>query len=78
MKAREIIQGASFDADKLKIVFEAFDSVWDEVAAGVGADPQAIDAARGRLASIILTLAQHGPADLAGLKRAAKQLFSSP
>jgi hypothetical protein len=78
VKAREIIQGASFDAEKLKILFAAFDSVWAEVAGGVGADPQAIDAARGRLASIVLTLAEHGPVDLAGLRSAARQLFSNP
>jgi hypothetical protein len=78
VRAHAIIQGASFDAAKLKILFEAFDSVWAEVAAGVGSDPQAIDAARGRLASIVLTLAEHGPVDLAGLKSAAKQLFCNP
>jgi hypothetical protein len=79
MESRRIIaEGASFDAGKLKVLFEAFDRVWAEVAGGIGSDPRAIGTARTRLACIILTLAEHGNVDLADLESSAKRLFRDP
>ena len=76
MRARQLIQSAGYGPDQLRIIFRAFDNVWDQVAGGLGSDPQAIETARARLASIILTLAEREPLDLADLHDQALDRFN--
>ena len=71
MKARLLIDGASFGPDALKTVGQAFDDAWDEIAANFGLDPQAIDAARLRLANAVLSIADEDSRNVDVLKRAA-------
>ena len=75
MRARQLIQSAGYGPDQLRIIFKAFDNVWDQVAGGLGSDPNAIETARTRLASIVLTLAEREPLDLAGLQDQALDRF---
>lgn len=75
MKARQIIGGATFSPDVLKVLFEAFDDAWHEVAADVSARVGAIDAARSRLASIVLGLAKSGPVERTRIKTEAVYAF---
>jgi hypothetical protein len=56
VKARELIGNASYGPDHLKALFIAFDQAWEIIAGDVGASPQAVEAARLRLASVILSL----------------------
>jgi hypothetical protein len=63
MLARQLIGGAAFPPDVLKVISEAFDDAWVELAPGVHADAASIDAARVNLGTILLTLAQVGPID---------------
>ena len=63
MKARKLIEGAGFPPDDLKVIFEAFDDAWNEVASGVGSDAGAIDTARVSLATIVLSFANARPID---------------
>ena len=74
MKARQLIGGAAFPPDDLKVIFGAFDDAWGEIAPDVDADPGAVEAARLSLATIVLSLAT-GPIERAGLKSAAVDAF---
>ena len=57
MKARTLLEGASFGPDDLKIIGSAFDMAWDQIKPQFTGDPEA---ARLRLANIILDLANNG------------------
>jgi hypothetical protein len=75
MKARQLLGGAAFPPHELRIIFEAFDDAWSEVATEVGTDPSAVEAARLSLATIVLSLAKTGPLERTGLKAAAIDAF---
>jgi hypothetical protein len=79
MKARQILSGASFAPDQLRVMFEAFDQAWAAIAVQVGDDPLSIEVARLKLANLILSLARDGNTDdPRRLKTAAVQLFAAP
>jgi hypothetical protein len=63
MKARQLIASGSYGPDQLKALGKAFDDAWDRVAPTVSNRPKAIDAARLKLAEIILSLAKNGNFD---------------
>jgi len=46
MRARQLIDGASFGPDALKAIVEAFDRAWSEIAANFQDDPIAWEEAR--------------------------------
>jgi hypothetical protein len=75
VKARQLIGGASFPPDVLKVIFAAFDDAWDELATDVSVRASAIEASRLSLATIVLSLAAAGPIDRSALKRAAVDAF---
>lgn len=75
MKPRQLIGGAAFPPDVLKVIFGAFDDAWDEVAPEVSARASAIEAARLSLATIVLNLAAAGPIERVALKTAAVGAF---
>ena len=58
MKARRLIDGASFGPDTLKALGQAFDQAWEEIAGNFG-DTQ-IENARLRLAEAMLSIAIEG------------------
>jgi hypothetical protein len=55
MKAHYLIESASLGPDDLKIAFQAFDSAWSQIA-GRYTRPEAVEAARTQLATLILSL----------------------
>ena len=71
MKARLLIDGASFGPDALQAISQAFDEAWQEIAGNIGSDPQDIEAARIRLADAVLSIADEDSRDVEVLKRAA-------
>jgi hypothetical protein len=75
MRARQLIGGAVFPPDVLNVLFAAFDDAWHEVMGDVSTRAGAIDAARLRLATIVLSLAKSGPIDHARIKQAAVDAF---
>lgn len=80
MKARALIGGAAYDPATLKTLFQAFDDAWDRVAPQVSTRPEALEAARMKLAEIVLELASGRVGDPADLTRAAvaKMLAAPP
>jgi hypothetical protein len=77
MKARRLIESASYGPDELKALGKAFDDAWDRIAPTISQRPQAIEAARFALADIMLGLAKHGNFDPKALADAAVGLIAS-
>jgi hypothetical protein len=71
MKARELVEGASYGPDALKVMGEAFDAAWQSIAGNFGDDPQDIEKARLRLAHALLSVAREDSRDVEALKTAA-------
>ena len=73
MRARQLIDGASFGPDALKAIGDAFDAAWAEISGRFGIDPVAIEAARLSLANAVLSVASEDSRDVEALKKAALQ-----
>jgi hypothetical protein len=75
MKARRLIEGASYDPATLKALYKAFDDAWEQIAPLVSKRGGAIEAARMKLAEIVLSLAKDGHHEPQHLTRAALKLM---
>jgi hypothetical protein len=71
MKARKLIDGASFGPDTVKAMGEALDQAWAEIAGHFGDTAAEIEEARLRLAEALLSVATDGSTDVAALKACA-------
>ena len=72
-KARQLIDGASFGPEALKVTGEAFDAAWAEIAGNFSDDPTDLEKARLRLANALISIADEDSRDVEVLKRAALQ-----
>ncbi len=75
MKARQLIHSAVFGPDAIKAIGRAFDEAWQELAPTVSQRGSAIEAARLRLATIILGLAKQDTRNSGPLKDEAVRRF---
>ena len=75
MKVRQLIGGAAFGPDVLKVIGKAFDAAWTELEPSVTNRPDGIEAARLRLANIVLSLAKDDSSDAELLKNEAVRVF---
>jgi hypothetical protein len=73
MKARKLIDGASFGPETVKAMGQAFDEAWAEIAGHFGDTPSQIENARLKLAGALLSVATDGSTDVAALKAGALQ-----
>jgi hypothetical protein len=71
MGARQLIEGASFEPDALKLIGQAFDAAWQEIADNFGSDQEVVESARLRLANAVLSIADEDSQNVEALKRAA-------
>jgi hypothetical protein len=78
MKARRLIANASYDPDQLKALGKAFDDAWDRFSPNVSSRAEAVEAARLKLAEIILGLAKKGNVDPRWLADTAVQMMLAP
>jgi hypothetical protein len=78
MKAKVLIEGASghFGPEALKLIGQAFDEAWAQIACNFGGDPSIVESARLFLASIILALATDTSRDVQALKNSAVQAMA--
>ena len=60
MLAHQLINGAGLPPDALKVVLDAFEDAWTELASHVTGDPTVVEAARLSLAEIVLGIARAG------------------
>jgi hypothetical protein len=77
MQGRKLIEGASFGPDTLKVLFEAFDGAWAVLEPRYRADASAAQAARTRLANILLSLARQDSRDAGALRDAALRSYEA-
>jgi hypothetical protein len=77
MKARRLIDGASFGPDTLRAMGQAFDEAWAEIAGNFGTLPIEVESARLRLADAVLSVATEDSTDVAALKCGALQAMTS-
>jgi hypothetical protein len=75
MQSRQIVRATSFGPDALKLIFKAFDEAWSEIAPKMGSDPNAVEAARMTLASIVLAFASAGTITADGLRTVSVAAF---
>ena len=73
MRARQLIDGASFGPEALKAIGNAFDAAWAEIAGNFGDNPAEIENARCNLANALLSMASEDSRDVEVLKQAALQ-----
>ena len=73
MRARRLIDGASFGLEATKVIGQAFDAAWAEIDRNFGDDPAEIDDARLKLANALLLVASEDSRNVEVLKKAALQ-----
>lgn len=56
-KARALIGGGKYNPQKLALLYRAFDQAWGQIAPTFGSRADAIEAARLKLANIVISLA---------------------
>src|SRR5215475_14462371 len=71
MRARQLIDSASFGPDALKVIIVAFDAAWADIADHFGNDPADLESARDKLATALLSVASEESRDVGVLKKAA-------
>src|SRR5215467_1496139 len=71
MRARRLIDGASFGPETVKAMGQAFDQAWAEIAGNFGTFPVAVENARLKLAEAMLSVATEDSTDVAALKAGA-------
>ena len=76
MKARQLIDGASFGPEALKAIGEAFDAAWKTIEGNFGNDARDIAKARIRLAEALLSIAADDSRDVETLKNGALQAMA--
>jgi hypothetical protein len=77
MKARRLVESASYGPSQLKVLGKAFDEAWERLAPNVSSRPEAVEATRLALADIVLRLAKHGNFDLRWLADTAVYVLLS-
>ena len=75
MKARRLLASGVYDPAALRAIGKAFDDAWEQISPQVSARAAAVEAARLKLAEIVLSLTKDGPRDPGKLAEAAVQLM---
>ena len=76
MKARALMEGASFGPDALKVIAQAFDEAWKAVAGNFGEEPAVVEEAQVRLAKALLSVAADDSRDPEVLKTTALEAMA--
>jgi hypothetical protein len=76
MKARQVIDAASYGPEALKVMGQAFDEAWLSIARNFGNDPRDIEKARFTLAHALLSVAHEDCRDVEALKRGALEAMA--
>jgi hypothetical protein len=76
MKARQLMDGASYGPDALKALCQAFDEAWQSIEGNFGNDPRDVERARIRLATAVLSVASEDSRNVELLKRGALQAMA--
>jgi hypothetical protein len=69
--SRQLIEGAAYGPEALKVIGQAFDEAWLDIAGNFGDDQPNVEKARNKLARVILSIADDDSRDVSALRRAA-------
>src|SRR5262245_365695 len=69
--SHQTIVGAAYGPEALKVIGQAFDEAWRDIAGNFGGDPPDVARARSRLARAILSIADDDSRDVGILRQAA-------
>ena len=78
MRARQLIDSASYGPDQVRILAKAFDDAWTQIKDELSDDADGIEAARLKLAKVVLCLARSGLGNATQLTQAAVQTMYAP
>jgi len=70
MQARQLLDGAAFGPETLKVIGQAFDEAWAQIASNIGTEPVVVESARMTLANAILSAAKDTSRNVDALKTA--------
>jgi hypothetical protein len=76
MEARRRISNGSYGPEALKVLFEAFDQAWEDIVGNFGRNALGVQAARLRLANIIVGLGANSSDDPKQIKSAALEIMA--
>lgn len=76
MKARKLIEGATYGPETLKVIGKAFDEAWAEIAPHFSRNGLQAQSARLKLARAVLSAARDDSRDSEELKNAALQAMA--
>ena len=76
MKARKLIEGATFDPPTLAVIGEAFDRAWSDISHHFANGPEQVERARTRLAHAVLAVADGESREPESLKRQALEVMA--
>ena len=76
MEARQRISNASYSPEALKVLGQAFDEAWEDIAGNFGGNALAVQAARLKLANIMLDLGATSSDDPERIKNAALKIMA--
>ena len=76
MRARRLIDGASYGPEALEAIGQAFEEAWRTIAGNFGDDPRDIEKARVRLANAVLSVACEESRDVEALKIGALEAMA--
>jgi hypothetical protein len=76
MKARQLIQGATYGPETLKVIGKAFDDAWSEIAGHFSHNGLQAQSARLRLAHAVLAVARDDSRDADEVKNQALQVMA--
>jgi hypothetical protein len=71
VESRQLIAGAAYGPEALKVIGQAFDEASCDIAGNFGDDPPDIEKARNRLARAILSIADDDSRNVSVLRQAA-------
>jgi hypothetical protein len=76
MSARRLLEGSSFGPEAMKAIGQAFDEAWKTIEGNFGTGARETEAARLRLATAILSIANDDSRDVEALKRGALEAMA--
>jgi hypothetical protein len=76
VKARQLIDGAVFGPDALKVICQAYDDAWRTIEGNFGDDPRDVEMARLKPANAVLSVASENGRDMEALKNGALQAMA--
>ena len=76
MKARELIEGATYGPETLKVICKAFDDGWSEIAGHFTHNGLQAQSARLKLAEAVLAVARDDSCDSDEVKNQALQIMA--